>query len=837
MPNIVTHLISLLALFMALAACGGGGGGTAGITVSGVVQAASATVADSDVNDPLASYASNDEPDTAQVVGNPVTIGGYVNAPGTGPAGRSQQAGDELDAFRVTLQSGQAIELLIADSNAADLDLYLFDNNIALVAGSAGVTGRESLIVPESGDFYVVVYAFSNASTYILSIGQAIPSTATSSLDVVNDFVIGEAIVKERPQASKSISALAAVSTPTTSPRAHLTRFNISPAGPSGINITAAAVSQTDSRPALLRPFISLEKWQTLAEIKALRKRPDIAYAEPNYIRHATAIPNDNRYPEQWNYPLVNLPQAWDINTGNGSIVAVIDTGVLLAHPDLQGQLLPGYDFISDPDNALDGDGIDDDPNDVGDDAVGGSSFHGTHVAGIVAATSNNTIGVAGIAWNSKIMPLRVLGKDGGTDYDIQQAVLFAAGLPNDSPTVPAQRADVINLSLGGSGYSQASQDVLNQARAAGVIIIAAAGNDNSIVPFYPAAYAGVVSVSAVDRNKNRAPYSNYGSTVDVTAPGGNMDLQNSDGVLSTHANDTSGSIVMGYSFQQGTSMASPHVAGVAALMKSFSPTLTPEQFDGLLVNGQLTDDIGTTGRDDFYGYGLVNAYKAVIAVSDITLNPLLVAIPASLNIGASTTSVELELSNIGTGTLTINPTTDITDTASWLHVTPKSIDANGLGIYEVNIDRTSLTDGNYTAEISITADTQVLTVPVAMLVNNTVTSADAGRQYILLINATTDVTTHEVAVDVVNGEYPYSFGAVVPGQYYLVSGSDNNNDGLLCDIGESCGTYLSFTQPIMLNVQGNLSGLDFVTGYLDLLTASSTSSFAARPYARKIGK
>ena len=197
---------------------------------------------------------------------------------------------------------------------------------------------------------------------------------------------------------------------------------------------------------------------------------------EPNYYVHSTAEPDDIFYEDQWNLSAINLPEAWEYTTGSSNVVvAVVDTGVLMDHPDLAGQLTnDGYDFISDPDISLDGDGIDSNPDDPGDMMYGThSSFHGTHCAGIVAAASNNGIGVSGVAWETKIMPIRVLGDGGvGTTYDVLQGVLYAAGLENDSDTVPSQPADVISLSLGGDGG--ADQYVYNQVRAQGIIVVAA---------------------------------------------------------------------------------------------------------------------------------------------------------------------------------------------------------------------------------------------------------------------------------------------------------------------------------------------------------------------------
>jgi serine protease len=238
-------------------------------------------------------------------------------------------------------------------------------------------------------------------------------------------------------------------------------------------------------------------KMETLWMIRALQRQPDIQYAEPNFIRKALIVePNDRYYPYQWHYPRIRLPEAWEITTGSDDVVvAVMDTGALLLHPDLNGQFIDGYDFISDPDISLDGDGVDANPEDPGDGNIGGSSFRGTHVAGTTAALSNNNIGVAGVAWHARIMPLRVLGYGGtGTSSDILEAVKYAAGLEIDAGVQLDRPVDIINLSLGGSGYSHIEEAIYEEVRDQGVIIIAAAGNDGNNNPMYPAGYDSVVS-------------------------------------------------------------------------------------------------------------------------------------------------------------------------------------------------------------------------------------------------------------------------------------------------------------------------------------------------------
>jgi serine protease len=556
-----------------------------------------------------------------------------------------------------------------------------------------------------------------------------------------------------------------------------------------------------------------------------LRQRPDVLYAEPNYRRRPMAVPNDSYYGLQWHYPFINLPQAWDITTGNSNvIVAVIDTGVLLSHPDLQGQLTPGYDFISDTfglTNANDGDGIDPNPDDPGDlsNPDGSSSFHGTHVAGTIAARTNNSTGVAGIAWNTKIMPLRVLGVEGGWSFDVMEALLYAARQPNSSGTLPFQAADIINLSLGGPGWLQSEQDFYNELHDThNIIVVAAAGNDASSSPHYPSSYNNVVSVSAVDASVSLAYYSNFGAAVDVAAPGGGNtpDLNGDgyyDGVLCTTGDDSGLSIDFVYAFYQGTSMATPHVAGVAALMKSVYGGLTPGEFDSLLSAGTITQDIGSPGRDNLFGHGLIDAYKAVVAAQDLAgggteIPPLLVVNPTSVNFGSSLTSISLSVQNGGGGALTID---SVTDNASWL-----TVSGSGLGTYTANVNRTGLGDGTYAALITFTSSANTIEVDVIMQVQSEIIRGDVGRLYVLMIDPNTleTVLGLQDAVNANNGLYNYSIGNVPAGTYHIFAGSDPNNDTFICDTAEACGAYLTLDEPAIITVDSNLSGRDFNVQY-----------------------
>lgn len=297
-----------------------------------------------------------------------------------------------------------------------------------------------------------------------------------------------------------------------------------------------------------------------------------------------------------------NFANAWDITTGNENIVvAVLDNGVLLNHADLVDNLLPGYDFIFDTETSLDGDGRDDDPSDPGDCYQGAlacesSSWHGTHVAGTIAASSNNQIGVTGSSWNTSILPVRVLGYDGGYDSDIIDGIRWAAGL--SVPGVPdnPNPAKVINLSLGGeSACSAAWQDVINEVVSQGITIVAAAGNENiAVADSSPANCDHVIAVTAVDFGGDRAEYANYDdrtNILDIAAPGGDIIgiLSTGDTGTFTPNNDDA------YMSISGTSMAAPHVAGAIALILDINKDLTPASIEKIIKDSARTNFVTET--------------------------------------------------------------------------------------------------------------------------------------------------------------------------------------------------------------------------------------------------
>jgi len=307
------------------------------------------------------------------------------------------------------------------------------------------------------------------------------------------------------------------------------------------------------------------------AVLSFLRGSPSVDYAEEDRLRHSLEAPDDPYYGQQWHFGSIRAEEGWEVTRGSDSVtIAVIDTGVDHNHPDLAGRVTAGYDYVN-------GDG---DPYD--------DNGHGTHVAGLAAAATDNGIGVAGVDWNARILPLKVLDSSGnGYDSDIASAIRYAA----DSG------AQVINMSLGSSTSSYTLQSAVNYAYGRGVTIVAAAGNDGSGSVSYPAAYNGVIAVGAIDSGDSKADFSNYGSKLDLVAPGVS--------VYSTYAGSR-------YQSMSGTSMASPIVAGSACLVLAAFPSLSgkPDEVASKLTS--TASDLGSAGFDEYYGYGKVNLAAAL---------------------------------------------------------------------------------------------------------------------------------------------------------------------------------------------------------------------------------
>ncbi len=797
-------LLILLALggVVGISGCNSGGGDAAPApttgTASGVLVVPPNNAVESEPNNAIVQ---------AQAVSSSQTVAGSAAQTDTGFVIPGAGGAEAEDLYSLTATGSVRITLTIAadDLSANDLDLVLMDSAGNVLDASEGYVGTEDIETGGAGDFVIGISAFSGSSAYVLTMASlgSLASVSSEIAPAGAEFVPGDILVKRKDVPG----GLRHKSVPTVAGAAltHQQSF------PDGVDLVKVVPPQRPLQkaggPAKLNVPGSADNAMralTIDTIKKLRADPHVEYAEPNFIRRLAAVPNDQFYGYQWHYQLMNLPQAWDVTTGsNNVIVAVIDSGVLTNHPDLNSRFIAGYDFISSATSARDGGGIDSDPTDVGDDPQGASSsFHGTHVAGTIGAVTNNSTGVAGVTWQGQTMPLRVCGSGGCADADIAQAIRYAAGLSNNSGTVPAQRANIINMSLGGPGSNQTVLNAVSAARAQGVIVVAAAGNDNTSAPSYPASYDGVISVSAVGITAQKTSYSNYGAFIDVAAPGGEMstDLNGDglpDGVLSTLGNDAGG---LTYWFMPGTSMASPHVAGVIALMLAVNPNLTPTDIDQLITGThpdttrRITHDLGVTGRDDWYGHGLLDAAQAVIAAGEVPggagtqpAGSILAVSTPTLDFANFLTGLQFVVSNAGVGTLSV---TSISDDAAWLTISPSS-GTTPLAVIAA-VDRSSLSAGTYTATITVTSNasqgSQTATIDVQLAVGGA-TSGDVGTVYVLTVDQNTLDTVDQVETTAANG-YAFSTSALTGGTYLVVAGTDRDNDGTICDIEDACGFY-----------------------------------------------
>lgn len=373
----------------------------------------------------------------------------------------------------------------------------------------------------------------------------------------------------------------------------------------------AHGASQVDSIPQIDVRVLQVPATNRDRVLAALKHNPNIEFAELNALAAPTATTNDPYVVNNYEWHLLKLQafQAWDISVGTNAVVAICDSGVDPTQPDLVGKLLPGYNFYANNTDTSDQFG------------------HGTGVAGAAAAQGNNGIGVAGVAWNALILPLKISAPDGSATYSaIANAFTYAVD----------HGARVINISYGGSSSTSTLDSAVNYVWTHNGVIFASAGNAGTSAPQYPAACKNVVAVSATGYDDDFQTWSSYGSDVSLCAPGIGIWTTKNDGT---------------YNAVSGTSFSSPVAAGCAALLLGYNPQLTNSDIVNLLESN--ADDLGAAGYDIYFGYGRVNAYRALLAAGapsvDTTPPVTSIASPASGSIVSGIVNVQANASdNVG---------------------------------------------------------------------------------------------------------------------------------------------------------------------------------------------
>lgn len=549
--------------------------------------------------------------------------------------------------------------------------------------------------------------------------------------------------------------------------------------------------------------------------------------AAGNYLYQGMRLPDDTYYTlQRWHYEFARLPAAWDMTTGDPSVrVAIVDTGLNLGHPDIQGRVGTGIDMISEESIAGDNDGRDIDPTDPGVQ----TGFHGTHVAGTVGAASDNALGCAGVTWVGEIIPVRVLGNGtAGQSFDIVSGVFWAAGATNfedenGNLTVPFLNqtpAKVINMSLG-APYNEADYnnwvgyvDDLTGANASAYgypILVVAAGNENQAADnVTPANVASVITVGAHRYDGRRSEYSNYGNLIDVMAPGGQTSLDQNgdgypDGVLSLQANE--------YNYEQGTSMASPHVTGIVALMaaaklQSGDPNpLTQAEAQTILLNTANAAGVCAEGC----GTGWVDAAAAVQAAGGVIAdNPSLSVDISVLLFPTGVDVLDVAIRNFGNGTAEYNISV-VGPQASAFQVTPTSgtIPSSGTASLRVQVIRGNLAAGFANLQIDGVGATAGQQRFVDLVFN------DVAIPPKFQIN-TVEIGAYQVRPDgnyrLVgdtalarrDGNFQWQITGLDPGEYYIFAVGDDNADGVFDAQTESFGAWPVANSPEAIVLEPN---------------------------------
>jgi serine protease len=728
---------------------------------------------------------------------------------------------DTTDAYRIVSHVGQDVTVVLTASTGGvaqgDFDVAVLETGTGIPLASASGAGNPhvvSFFLAGDDPADVVVTCASGWGAYPLSVetdDPVLPATVSTAGDegeiafeavdyalVEPDCVPGRLVVRLAGGAASDLP------------------FRVERAT-SGGSLVGSFVPERTTTAAR----------ETLARAARVAALPFVRFAEPDWIVSTQGgPPADPAIAHAWHLFGIGAPSAWETTTGDPSVVVgVVDSGVVASHPDLAGRMVGGYDFVTDPTTAADGGGRDPDPTDPGarENFDKTSGWHGTHIAGLVAARADDGTPAAGVAPGCRVMSLRAVGRGGGTVTDVADAIRYAAGLSGTAhgPPLPAPLR-VVNLSLGTSQDSAELADACAAASAAGSLLIAAAGNSGGPLVF-PAGYPEVLAVGATDARLVRAEFSSLGPELDLLAPGGDPRDRDGDGfpdgILSLGFDETFAPPRAGLSYQTGTSMAAAQVSGAAALLFSVDPSLDAAGARSLLLS--TAKDRGVPGPDSAAGHGVLHAGDAVKAAlaglgTPRTGPPVLHLSTTSLRFRPNQSIWTVYAYDAGGGGLSLPDPVCVTDDGlPWLSAI--RADSPTLGPADVPqihvaIDpvlRAMLSPGAYAGVVRVTDGTTVLgSIRVVMEVG--VNPPTGERLHVVAQEVSTGIVRASGFAHSWQG-WRYVLKDLPAGEYTVMAGTDLDDDGFFCEAPDLCGRHGGFATPVEVVVPAGatVGGID----------------------------
>ena len=816
-------------------------------SLSGTIKSLEFTALDGDVpNTSLPSIGNNIEPLEVQPLKNPSQVIGHAKY------NAESDINDTWDLYSIDLVGGQyaSLETTEWDENEPDkndLDLYVLNSNGIVINSSTGSETYEVVTLPASGTFYVAVEAYNGKSRYVLTIGSVYQGFKLSNYS--SEVAIEKNKIRIAPR-NEEVSFQSLIENDRYN-RLNIQRESFFNFKRSNLVPNSGYLYEVSERDAELARAKRLYKESiagsffkpTDEQIDDMLFKKYISltaslhkdfYVEPSFkFTTFSAFKPTDYYKFQWDHHAINTQEAVNAvgNELNNTVVAVLDTGSPAKSSSayaLTNYVDGGYDFA----------GNDSDPTGPA------NNNHGAHVAGTIAANDNSNA-LNGMA--VRVLPLRVLG-EGQTDQGIIEALKFAAGEANTSGTTYQSDAfpvAVANMSLGGCGTSEYfCNEITNLIARTGMPVVAASGNcacngaySQSYCPVVvsPAACEGVIRVAASGFENKRAYYSNHDSTVDITAPGGDVRVDknadgNPDGVLSNSGDDE-------YDFWDGTSMAAPHVAGTIALMKVVNPGLTPIDIDNMIIEGKMSNDIDAAGKDIYTGYGLLDAVKSVEEASKFesgsAVKDSVNVSPTQLKYAFTIKDLNITITKVGSGNLSI--TGVYADQPDGIKFAAPGAELP-FGTYQFSIDRSLYTEGSYQNTFYFgLSDGTYPRVTATFAVGDERQAPDLGTAYALLIDHETGDVVQEITLDISSGSAAYEFTNIDSSKKYRINiGSDIDSDNFICQWGEFCDSMPESNDPESnyFTLDQNLTDVDFFLTPISAISLGSLNSTQASTQA-----